>query len=149
MFLLDTNVISELRRANRAAPAVLAWAHTTQASQLFISAITVLELERGVLLLERRDPYQGAVLRAWLDGQVMPGCEGRVLAVVAPGFSADCLETREELAIRGRDQFLAAGGEHFAALDCLNDSAPGMAMLEALVRRELAGWVDPAENIAG
>jgi hypothetical protein len=83
MFLLDTNVISELRRANRAAPAVLAWAHTTQASQLFISAITVLELERGVLLLERRDPYQGAVLRAWLDGQVMPAFEGRVLAVDA------------------------------------------------------------------
>ena len=83
MILLDTNVISELRRANRAAPAVLAWAHTTQASQLFISAITVLELERGVLLLERRDPYQGAVLRAWLDGQVMPAFEGRVLAVDA------------------------------------------------------------------
>ena len=83
MFLLDTNVISELRRANRAAPAVLAWAHTTQASQLFISAITALELERGVLLLERRDPYQGAVLRVWLDGQVMPAFEGRVLAVDA------------------------------------------------------------------
>ena len=83
MFLLDTNVISELRRTNRAAPAVLAWAHATQASQLFISAITVLELERGVLLLERRDPYQGAVLRAWLDGQVMPAFEGRVLAVDA------------------------------------------------------------------
>ena len=83
MFLLYTNVISYLRRANRAAPAVLAWAHATQASQLFISAITVLELERGVLLLERRDPYQGAVLRAWLDGQVMPAFEGRVLAVDA------------------------------------------------------------------
>jgi len=65
----------------------------------------------------------------------------RRLAVVAPGFSADCLETREELAIRGRDQFLAAGGAHFAALDCLNDGAAGMAMLEALVRRELAGWI--------
>jgi ferrochelatase len=65
----------------------------------------------------------------------------RRLAIAAPGFSADCLETREELAIRGRDQFLAAGGEHFAALDCLNDSEAGMAMLEALVRRELAGWI--------
>jgi ferrochelatase len=62
------------------------------------------------------------------------------LAIAAPGFSADCLETREELAIRGRAQFLAAGGEHFAALDCLNDSAAGMAMLETLIRRELAGW---------
>lgn len=62
------------------------------------------------------------------------------LAVAAPGFSADCLETLEELAIRGREQFIAAGGEHYAALPCLNDSAPGMAMLETLVRRELSGW---------
>jgi ferrochelatase len=65
----------------------------------------------------------------------------RRLAIAAPGFSADCLETREELAIRGRGQFLEAGGAEFAALDCLNDGQPGMAMLEALVRRELAGWL--------
>jgi ferrochelatase len=63
------------------------------------------------------------------------------LAIAAPGFSADCLETREELAIRGREQFKAAGGEDYAVLDCLNDGAAGMAMLEALVRRELAGWI--------
>ena len=65
----------------------------------------------------------------------------RRLAIAAPGFSADCLETREELAIRGKEQFLEAGGTHFAALDCLNAGAAGMAMLEALVRRELAGWI--------
>ena len=65
----------------------------------------------------------------------------RRLAVAAPGFSADCLETREELAIRGREQFLAVGGTDYAALDCLNASEAGMAMLEALVRRELAGWI--------
>jgi ferrochelatase len=65
----------------------------------------------------------------------------RRLAIAAPGFSADCLETREELAIRGREQFEAAGGEQFAALDCLNAGEAGMAMLEALVRRELAGWL--------
>ena len=81
MFLLDTHVVSELRRAERAAPAVLAWARTTQASELFISSIRV--LERGVMQLERRDPRQGAVLRAWLDTQVMPAFEGRVLAVDA------------------------------------------------------------------
>ena len=63
------------------------------------------------------------------------------LAIAAPGFSADCLETREELAIRGHEQFVAAGGTHFAALDCLNTSAPGMAMLEGLIRRELGGWI--------
>lgn len=63
------------------------------------------------------------------------------MAIAAPGFSADCLETREELAIRGREDFLAAGGTEFAALDCLNTSDAGMAMLETLVRRELAGWI--------
>jgi ferrochelatase len=65
----------------------------------------------------------------------------RRLAIAAPGFSADCLETLEELAIRGREQFLSAGGEHFHTLDCLNGGAAGMAMLEGLVRRELAGWI--------
>ncbi len=65
----------------------------------------------------------------------------RRLAIAAPGFAADCLETREELAIRGREQFTKAGGTDFAALACLNTSAAGMAMLEALVRRELTGWL--------
>ena len=65
------------------------------------------------------------------------------VAIAAPGFSADCLETLEELGIRGRETFLDAGGTHFARLDCLNDSAQGMAMLEALIARELAGWINP------
>jgi ferrochelatase len=65
----------------------------------------------------------------------------RRLAVAAPGFAADCLETLEELAIRGREQFLKAGGEKFAALSCLNAGEAGMDMLETLVRRELAGWI--------
>ena len=65
----------------------------------------------------------------------------RRLAVAAPGFSADCLETLEELAIRGKEQFLTAGGEHYATLACLNAGEAGMDMLEALVRRELAGWL--------
>ena len=64
----------------------------------------------------------------------------RRLAIATPGFSADCLETLEEIGIRGRDAFLGAGGTHFARLDSLNDSEEGMAMLEGLVRRELAGW---------
>ena len=63
------------------------------------------------------------------------------IAIAAPGFSADCVETVEELGIRGRETFLSAGGERFARLDCLNDSPEGMTMLEALVRRELAGWL--------
>jgi ferrochelatase len=65
------------------------------------------------------------------------------IAIAAPGFSADCLETIEELGIRGRETFVAAGGTHFARLDCLNDSAEGMAMLEALIGRELEGWLAP------
>ncbi|HEX2764167.1 MAG TPA: ferrochelatase [Allosphingosinicella sp.] len=63
------------------------------------------------------------------------------VAVLAPGFSADCLETLEELAIRGRDSFLAAGGTDFAYLPCLNDSAAGVEMLRSIIGRELEGWV--------
>ena len=66
------------------------------------------------------------------------------IAIAAPGFSVDCVETLEELGIRARETFLKAGGSHFARLDCLNDSDEGMAMLDALVRRELAGWWPPA-----
>ncbi len=65
----------------------------------------------------------------------------RKIAILAPGFSADCLETLEELAIRGRDTFLEAGGTRFAYLPCLNDSGPGMAMLRSLIGRELEGWL--------
>ncbi|MBI0475565.1 ferrochelatase [Sphingomonas sp. MA1305] len=70
----------------------------------------------------------------------LPGKGVRRVAVVAPGFSADCIETLEELAIRGRESFEAAGGERFAYLPCLNDSAVGLAMLQALLARELMGW---------
>jgi ferrochelatase len=66
------------------------------------------------------------------------------VAILAPGFSADCLETLEELAIRGRETFMEAGGTDFAYLPCLNDSEAGMAMLRALIGRELAGWVNAA-----
>ncbi len=62
------------------------------------------------------------------------------VAIFAPGFSADCLETLEELAIRGRDSFLAAGGSDFAYLPCLNDSPMGLAMLRSILGRELEGW---------
>lgn len=58
-----------------------------------------------------------------------------------PGFSADCLETLEEIAIEGKKQFLEAGGTDFAALSCLNDTDAGMRMIETLVRQELSGWI--------
>jgi ferrochelatase len=65
----------------------------------------------------------------------------RRLAVVSPGFSADCLETLEELDMENRDRFLASGGEQFTYVPCLNDSEGGMAVIERIVRRELAGWL--------
>lgn len=74
----------------------------------------------------------------------LPGKGVKKVVVVAPGFSADCLETLEELAIRGRESFEAAGGERFAYLDCLNDSEPGLLMLRSIVARELAGWAELA-----
>ncbi len=67
----------------------------------------------------------------------------RSVAVVAPGFSADCLETLEEIAIRGRESFVSAGGAQFFYLSCLNDSLPGIEMLYNIIARELAGWVAP------
>ncbi|MEA1083579.1 ferrochelatase [Sphingomonas sp. CD22] len=73
--------------------------------------------------------------------EALPAKGVRKVAVIAPGFSADCLETLEELAIRGRESFMTAGGTDFAYLPCLNDGAPGMAMLRTLIARELAGWV--------
>ncbi|MEO0420425.1 MAG: ferrochelatase [Pseudomonadota bacterium] len=63
------------------------------------------------------------------------------LVVAAPGFSADCVETLEELALEGRDEFVEAGGEDYAVLSCLNVSQSGVAMLEAMIRRELSGWI--------
>ncbi|NGN41362.1 type II toxin-antitoxin system VapC family toxin [Mesorhizobium sp. CGMCC 1.15528] len=81
MYLLDTNVISELRRRERANRQVLAWADTMSPVQFFLSAITVLELEYGALLVERRDALQGASLRNWISGTILPQFEGRILPV--------------------------------------------------------------------
>ena len=81
MFVLDTNVVSELRRRDRAHPSVLAWASSRPPSEFFLSAITVLELELGAQLVQRRDPQQGAVLRAWIDGKVLPEFDRRILPI--------------------------------------------------------------------
>ena len=83
MFLLDTNVVSELRkvRSGKAQPAVSRWADGVEAASLFLSAITLLELELGVLQVEHRDPDQGAMLRRWLDEQVLPAFQPRILPI--------------------------------------------------------------------
>jgi predicted nucleic acid-binding protein len=83
MFVLDTDVLSELRKvhAGRADARVAAWANAVDTADLFLSAITIYESEVGVLLAERKDPTQGAMFRAWLDGYVLPAFTGRILPV--------------------------------------------------------------------
>ncbi len=81
MFLLDTNVVSELRRRDRTHPNVAAWADRQPADQLFLSAITILELETGARLVERRDPQQGGMLLRWIEERVLPAFTDRVLPV--------------------------------------------------------------------
>ncbi|MEX2562308.1 MAG: type II toxin-antitoxin system VapC family toxin [Nitriliruptoraceae bacterium] len=85
MFVLDTNVVSELRkvRSGKADPGVGAWASEVPSGQLFVSVITIHELEHGVLLAERADPSKGAVLSRWLDDSVAAAFDQRVLAVDA------------------------------------------------------------------
>ena len=84
---------------------------------------------------------------AWLEPStdatlIAEGEKGtKRLAVAAPGFAADCVETLEELALEGRDEFVEAGGEDYAVLDCLNTSEHGLAMIDAMLRRELSGWI--------
>jgi predicted nucleic acid-binding protein len=82
-YLVDTNVISELRRQakGRADPNVVRWASAQPSDSMYVSALTLFELERGVLLVQRRDPAQARVLRKWLDEQVLPAFAGRVLPV--------------------------------------------------------------------
>lgn len=81
MFLLDTNVISELRRPDKADRNVVAWASKIPATGFFLSAISILEIELGALLIARKDATQGDVLRAWIDNQILPRFKGCILAV--------------------------------------------------------------------
>jgi toxin FitB len=83
MFVLDTNLVSELRkvRSGKANPGVVAWAEQVPSSQWFVSAVTIHELEHGVLLMERADAAQGALLRAWLDQSVSAAFNERILPV--------------------------------------------------------------------
>lgn len=81
MFLLDTNIISELRRPDKAHRNVVAWANAIPAASFFMSAISILEIELGARLIERKDAARGAVLRAWIDNQILARFEDRILAV--------------------------------------------------------------------
>jgi len=81
MYILDTNVVSELRKAKKAHQNVKKWAQPLPSTSIYISVISVLELEIGILLIERRDKEQGAILRAWMDRHVLPTFSGRILAI--------------------------------------------------------------------
>jgi predicted nucleic acid-binding protein len=81
MYLLDTNVVSELRKAKRADRGVRLWAQALPAASLYLSAVSILELEIGILLIERRDRKQGTILRTWMDGHVLPAFDGRILPI--------------------------------------------------------------------
>jgi toxin FitB len=81
MYVLDTNVISELRKGEKAEPRVRMWAQAVPTASVYLSVVSVLELEIGTLLVERRDRKQGAILRAWIDGHVLPSFSGRILAI--------------------------------------------------------------------
>lgn len=84
MFLLDTNVVSAMRRAHKADQRLANWAGQADSSEFYLSVISVLEIETGVLSIERRDSIQGGILRTWLDQQIMRGFRGRILPVDEP-----------------------------------------------------------------
>ena len=86
MYLIDTNVISEFRKASKgkADRQVTAWANSVPEESMFLSAVCILEMEMGILLMERRDPGQGAILRSWLEDHVLPTFDGRILVVDTP-----------------------------------------------------------------
>ncbi len=109
MFLLDTNIISELRKAKsgRANKNVVAWANSVSATSLYLSVITILELETGILLIERRDAAQGAVFRSWLNTHVLPAFSDRII-VVDTAVAQCCAKLHIPNPCSDRDAMIAA-----------------------------------------
>ena len=109
MFVLDTNVVSELRkiRLGKADTNVAAWTQSVDAADLFVSAITIMELELGVLSIERRDATQGTVLHSWLEQRVLPEFSGRTLPV-DPAVAQRCARLHIPDRRAERDALIAA-----------------------------------------
>lgn len=109
MYLLDTNVVSELRKvkAGRADPNVAAWARRVLTTELYLSVVTVQELELGLLLKERQDAAQGRALRTWLEGQVLPAFAGRILPVTV-AIARQCAALNVPQTKPERDGLMAA-----------------------------------------
>ena len=107
MYLLDTNVISELRKGKKAESSVRMWAQALPTGSLYLSVVSVLELEIGTLLVERRDRKQGAILRAWIDGHVLPSFSGRILSIDT-AVAQRCASLHVPNPRSDRDAFIAA-----------------------------------------
>jgi predicted nucleic acid-binding protein len=111
MYLLDTNVLSELRkrRSGKIDAAVEAWAGSVDQADMYLSVITVMEIELGIVLLERRDPRQAGVLRLWLHEKVMPAFAGRILPIDTP-IALRCARLHVPDTKSERDAWIAAAG---------------------------------------
>jgi len=106
MYLLDTNVVSELRKT-KADPRVIAWAKTIRPADLFLSVITIHELEMGILQLVRRDQTQADMLREWLENKVLPSFADRILPIDL-AVSRRCAALHVPVPRSYRDSFVAA-----------------------------------------
>jgi len=111
MYLLDTNVLSELRkrRSGKISPAVEAWAGTIDQADMYLSVVTIMEVELGIALLERRDARQAGVLRLWLHEKVMPAFSGRVLPIDTT-IALRCARLHVPETKSERDAWIAATG---------------------------------------
>lgn len=136
MIVFDTNVVSALRRPDRADPNVVAWASRLARSATYVSVVTIMELEIGALALERRDPTQALIIRDWLEGEVLPAFRNRILPIDAPiakacarlhvpdrrpdrdaYIAATCLEHGFDLATRNTKDFQGTGVRLFNPWD--------------------------------
>jgi protoporphyrin/coproporphyrin ferrochelatase len=151
---LKTSVEANLAKLDFVPDAIVASFHSMPLRTLMLGDPYHCQCQKTARLLSEamgRDlivSFQSRLGRAkWLEPATdttlasLPGRGINRVAVITPGFSADNLETLEEIAIRGKESFFEAGGSDFACLPCLNADAPGMAMIETLVRRELSGWI--------
>jgi toxin FitB len=106
-FLVDTDVISELRKRNRANAHVRAWSLTVEPANLYLSVISLLEIEQGILRLERRKRPESATLRAWFSGLLLPAFEDRILSIDA-AIALRCAALHVPKSRPGADAFIAA-----------------------------------------
>lgn len=109
MYLIDTNVISDIRKADsgRANPNVIRWVAGVNADSLYLSPITLMEIELGVMLMERRDVRQGEILRRWLTTRILPNFANRVLPIDS-AVASRCAELLARASRSERDVWIAA-----------------------------------------